>query len=786
MKKIFLSFLAIIAMVGMVSAQRTWAYGLNMTQEGDNYTFVFKSTTAATAANLVFTDAAGEVAGKVALENVVAGENTKVMALADIPGEGTLNWAVELTGAAIDEVTKLTDDSKYNGFWFAYGVGVNNNPESDYFGNIYVSNPRHSSAPAQTGFYKYSPELVLDSTLFVDGTKVGYKPSNVTLANAVDAIQRIAVSPVDGTVAFVQWNAAPFAAYGMNPANLAGEAVNLTEGINQPVALCYDHEGSLCVLSYDGKEGGVSVYALYIIKDGEMTKFFSQAGWVAGGYCEIASDGQGGFYVMSGALNASNAVTAAKLQHISKNAEIDLTVLPGGAELAEAPATFNRLRLAYDLKHDVLAIGGGKKVNLYNATYAAETGAPTLTKWTATSELTTNIDGIAFDYAGDLYVVSAGTETFYKFALPTENNTCTTPAKKAQVIVKEAPAPVKYTVTLENNIEQDSVYLEGVGMVAVTEGAGEYEAGEEVEIRARQLGEYYFIGWADENGEIITQDLRYVFTITEDVTYTAMYAALLYVTSTDLDLSTPGHLKGTDPMFQLGTLTIDLVLGEQDEDGFYAIVPETSVLSAGEVKFQIEEGVAFVDAEENIVEAMVFVTFEGQLFVFYIEMSAAAVAETIDVTIENATVNITEYETGFGGGKATELVVSADWVYEADGLTYKVMVVIAEFDPTAASGEYTASFFVQGEGDAFGMTEEAEVTVAIEGGKVIVTGEGIQAYNGNVYNLTISGTMPVEDGPATSVDNLNTTVAPVKMIENGQLIVIKDGVKFNAQGAVVK
>jgi hypothetical protein len=307
-----------------------------------------------------------------------------------------------------------------------------------------------------------------------------------------------------------------------------------------------------------------------------------------------------------------------------------------------------------------------------------------------------------------------------------------------------------------------------------------------VAIRAQQLPDYYFIGWADENGDIITNDMRHVITVTEDVTYTAMYATLLSVTSTDLDLSTPNHLKGTDPTFQMGTLTIDLVIGEQDEDGFYAIVPETSVLSVGEVKFQIEEGVAFVDAEENTVEAMVFVTFEGQLFVFYIEMSAAAAAETIDVTIENATVNITEYETGFGGGKATELVVSADWVYEADELTYTVEVVIPEFDPTATSGEYTASFFVQGEGDAFGMTEEAEVTVAIEGGKVIVTGEGIQAYNGNVYNLTISGTMPVEDEPATGVDNLNGAVAPVKMIENGQLIVIKDGVKFNAQGAVVK
>ena len=110
------------------------------------------------------------------------------------------------------------------------------------------------------------------------------------------------------------------------------------------------------------------------------------------------------------------------------------------------PANFNRLRLAYDLKHNVFAIGGGGKVTLYNATYDAETGAPTLVKWTETAELTLNMDGIAFDYAGDLYVVSAGTETFYKFALPTDNNTCTTPAPKAQVVAKSGTTAVDNVV----------------------------------------------------------------------------------------------------------------------------------------------------------------------------------------------------------------------------------------------------------------------------------------------------------------------------------------------------
>ena len=43
----------------------------------------------------------------------------------------------------------------------------------------------------------------------------------------------------------------------------------------------------------------------------------------------------------------------------------------------------------------------------------------------------TNIDGIAFDYVGDLYVVNSSKEKFQKFTIPTDNNTCLVPAKKS-------------------------------------------------------------------------------------------------------------------------------------------------------------------------------------------------------------------------------------------------------------------------------------------------------------------------------------------------------------------
>jgi hypothetical protein len=50
------------------------------------------------------------------------------------------------------------------------------------------------------------------------------------------------------------------------------------------------------------------------------------------------------------------------------------------------------------------------------------------------------------------------------------------------------------------------------------------------------------------------------------------------------------------------------------------------------------------------------------------------------------------------------------------------------------------------------------------------------------YNIMVT----TKEAPASAVDNITTTVAPVKMIQNGQLVIIRNGVKYNVQGAVVK
>ena len=685
MKKIILSLIALVAMVGMANAQRVWAYDLNLTSDGSLYTLTFKATTEATEANLVFTDAEGNVE-KVALQNVVAGANSVTLSDAEIPGAGTLNWAVELTAAPITEAVKVTDDAENGGFWFPNGVGANINPESDHFGKIYVANPRHSTKPEQTGFYQMTPDMAWDKSLYVDGSKVGYKPSNLTLANAVDAIQRMAVNPVDGTVAFVQWNAAPFAVYGLNPDNLAGEATNLSTGINQPVAVCYDQKGVMYVLSYDGKVEGVSAYGIYSVTEEGATQLYTNTGWTLGGYCELATDGHGGFWVMNGVLNASNVVTAANLKHITSAGVIDIDVNQG-TETLDLPVNFYRLRLAYDLKRDVLAIGGGGKVTLYNVTYNEETGAAQMVKWTETPMMNSAkpawcVDGIAFDYAGDLLVVSASSEVFYKYALPTTNNTCITPAKKAQVIEKEEAIeamPLEMTNLVVTPLEGGAVMLEA------------------------------------------SNDL--------------------YGVAVTLAVMADGTV---DP-----SSVVD----------FYGECP---VISGNITKTYSES------LKTDVYEGIVIFDMMGSKLALELTMYSLP---AIDVEITAAVASVLPEGALQLLGNWGELPVS---------------VKVAGYEE-AASKEYEGpqvgefEILTEDENADFGAANIVLVTK--EGNNVTVEGVFSSYNTGKKYNVTISGAFAaVEAG----VENLDTTVAPAKVMVNGQLVIIKDGVNYNAVGTIVK
>lgn len=67
-------------------------------------------------------------------------------------------------------------------------------------------------------------------------------------------------------------------------------------------------------------------------------------------------------------------------------------------------------------------------------------------------------------------------------------------------------------------------------------------------------------------------------------------------------------------------------------------------------------------------------------------------------------------------------------------------------------------------------------------GKIVLYGTTPETVQGGTYTIIPAP----EAGPTTGVDNVEATVAAKKAIINGQLIIVKDGVKFNALGQVIK
>ena len=97
----------------------------------------------------------------------------------------------------------------------------------------------------------------------------------------------------------------------------------------------------------------------------------------------------------------------------------------------------------------------------------------------------------------------------------------------------------------------------------------------------------------------------------------------------------------------------------------------------------------------------------------------------------------------------------------------------------------TVSITPEAEGDEY--VPSIDLTL-VEGTVATYTDGELDTFEGQflgsdwkLYNLKMT-----EAGNESAVDNITTTVVPVKVIENGQLIIIKNGVKYNVAGAVVK
>ena len=216
-----------------------------------------------------------------------------------------------------------------------------------------------------------------------------------------------------------------------------------------------------------------------------------------------------------------------------------------------------------------------------------------------------------------------------------------------------------------------------------------------------------------------------------------------------------------------------------NEDGSLAADSYMAMVQGwNEVELPIVEGkITKAYNEElatDVYSGLVVVEFmEGKLGL-NLTMYAKPVVAT-DVVVTDATITVETEDDGVGG--TYEIInIAANW----NGSVLKIEGVEKAHEGFI---QITETFVVDGEEDWYIWMCMNGVITTVDN-VLTVTGEFKNNWTGDVYNVTISGTLP--GGTTTALDNLNTTVAPVKMIENGQLIVIKNGVKYNAQGAILK
>ncbi len=146
MKKLLLLVAMATVMLG-VSAQNPYAYKLSTTDVSEtSATFHYSLNAPATSVVLKFYNGDAEV-GSITMpaEMIVAGDHSYIVNYADhnLPKGVELTWKMIVSGEKVTAPVELTD--KVMKFYSPAGVAVDVNPESDYFGTMYLTESKVSS-----------------------------------------------------------------------------------------------------------------------------------------------------------------------------------------------------------------------------------------------------------------------------------------------------------------------------------------------------------------------------------------------------------------------------------------------------------------------------------------------------------------------------------------------------------------------------------------------------------------------------------------------------------------
>ena len=146
------------------------AYNLNVKQNGKYYDFSFYANSNATSGKLLFYDNTDEYIGEINIEQAITkGNNTISLLTHELPEGNDMVWKLQLSGAD-NEAFGIVYESPT--ILQRAHAAIDNSPESDYFGRIYISNNGKDKG-CYIYDYKYSDIRIKDMCGMTDITTSG-------------------------------------------------------------------------------------------------------------------------------------------------------------------------------------------------------------------------------------------------------------------------------------------------------------------------------------------------------------------------------------------------------------------------------------------------------------------------------------------------------------------------------------------------------------------------------------------------------------------------------------
>ena len=457
------------------------AYNLNVVESGDNYVFSFNANSDAVSANLIFYAADNTEVGAVELANVVKGADSFTIAKSELPGEtgATMTWAVELQGQSISNIGKLYEDKSL----IASGTSrlfnaVNNNPESDKFGYVYVFH-RGGSTQATiavretSGVFEYDNNYTkLNAARYSGDVKTFGNPGRVSLD---DNGYLYIADWSDGNSGIFVANTAdlskPFTQFFQGTRNGSGVFTNngAAVGSSTPGCHIFGHGADTKLLVYNEDASGT------LPKNGAVVYNIGQAdGSILHAWGEAPSavytlTGQGntegnvwgtshGFFVSQSRTEGNNNGSATSLKFYDFNGEAQFS--SASDDYKEIITGSNGSGYAVSADESMLVLQGGSN-QFYVFDIAWEGDKPVLTLRYEYKHGISVFRQMNFDYAGNL--VCTGDNGMYVFSLPKTDNTTIIPARKALTVSKSGTGTHVDEVTTPAQLDMNAPMYDVMG-----------------------------------------------------------------------------------------------------------------------------------------------------------------------------------------------------------------------------------------------------------------------------------------------------------------------------------